>query len=78
MTLRGEVLPVGGIREKLVAARRAGVHTIVVPARNRADVLETPAQVRDKLTFVYAEHYQDVLEAALGRRTPSKAESKRK
>lgn len=64
MTLRGEILPVGGIREKVVAARRAGVRTVIVPERNRADVEEIPQEVRAKLTFVFAANYEDVLAAA--------------
>lgn len=60
MTLRGEVLPVGGIREKVVAARRAGVRTVIVPERNRADVEQIPEEVRSEITFVYASHYDDV------------------
>lgn len=66
MTLRGEVLPVGGIREKVVAARRAGVTTVIVPARNRADVLEIPKAVTKTLKFVYAEQFDDVQQAAIG------------
>ena len=65
MTLRGEVLPVGGVREKVVAARRAGIRTVVLPARNKADVEEIPAGVRAKVRFVYAADYRDVLAAAL-------------
>lgn len=65
MTLRGEVLAVGGIREKVVAARRAGVRTVIVPARNRADVERIPETVRDKLSFVFAESFDDVQQAAL-------------
>ncbi len=63
MTLRGEVLPVGGIREKVIAAHRAGVRTVIVPERNRADVAEIPEVARRGLTFVYAKHYDQVLEA---------------
>lgn len=64
MTLRGEVLPVGGIREKVVAARRAGVRRVILPARNRADVEEIPVEVREKLEFVFATTFEDVAEAA--------------
>ncbi len=64
ITLRGEVLPVGGIREKVVAARRAGIRTVVLPERNRADVEEIPAEVREHITFVYASHYDDVAAVA--------------
>jgi ATP-dependent Lon protease len=66
LTLRGEVLPVGGIREKVVAARRFGVKTVLVPARNEADVLEIPEDVRAELRFVYAKTYDDVLAEVFG------------
>jgi ATP-dependent Lon protease len=64
ITLRGEVLPVGGIREKVVAARRAGIRTVVLPARNQADVAEIPDIVRQKITFVFAKDFADVMAAA--------------
>ncbi len=67
MTLRGEVLPVGGIREKVVAARRFGVNTVILPERNRADVAEIPSEVREKVEFVFASRYEQVLDAAFGR-----------
>ena len=64
MTLRGEVLPVGGIREKVVAARRAGVRHIIVPERNRADVEEIPEGLRKQIQFYFASDYKQVLEVA--------------
>ena len=64
MTLRGEVLPVGGVREKVVAARRFGVRTVILPERNRADVEEIPTEVREKVEFVFASRYEQVLAAA--------------
>lgn len=64
MTLRGEVLPVGGIREKVVAARRMGIKTVILPERNHADVEEIPEEVRKGLRFVYASTYEDVRAAA--------------
>ena len=66
MTLRGEVLPVGGIREKVVAARRAGVRHIIVPERNRADVEEIPEGLRKQIQFYFASDYQQVLAVAFG------------
>lgn len=65
MTLRGEVLPVGGIREKVVAARRSGIRTVILPERNRADVEEIPDEVRRSVNFIYAAVFDDVLKAAL-------------
>lgn len=64
MTLRGDVLPVGGIREKVVAARRAGVRVVILPERNRADIEEIPADIRAKLEVVFASSYEDVLRKA--------------
>ncbi len=66
ISLRGLVLPVGGIKEKCVAAARAGIRTILLPARNRKDLEEIPQSARDKLQFVWLEHVDDALYAALG------------
>ena len=65
VTLRGRVLPVGGIREKLVAAHRAGIRTIILPAGNRKDEVDLPARVRDDLSLHYVEHIDEVLAIAL-------------
>jgi ATP-dependent Lon protease len=67
VTLRGEVLPVGGIREKVVAARRAGIKTIVLPQRNLRDVDEIPADVRKGLVFVPVSTIDELLDATLER-----------
>jgi ATP-dependent Lon protease len=65
ITLRGRVLPVGGLKEKILAAHRAGIKTFVLPMRNRKDLEEVPAGVRQALTFIFAEEMTDVLSAAL-------------
>jgi ATP-dependent Lon protease len=65
ISLRGLVLPVGGIREKCVAAARAGIRTVILPARNRRDYEEIPESARKLLEFVWAERIEDVLERAL-------------
>ncbi|CAN5842625.1 endopeptidase La [soil metagenome] len=65
ITLSGQVLPVGGIKEKLVAARRSDVKTVILPARNREHVEEVDATLLEGLEFVYAETIDDVLSAAL-------------
>ncbi|CAA9563161.1 MAG: ATP-dependent protease La Type I [uncultured Thermomicrobiales bacterium] len=65
ITLRGQVLPVGGIKEKALAARRAGVTTIVLPKRNEVDLDEAPQVLKDEMTFVFAETLDDVLAAAM-------------
>jgi ATP-dependent Lon protease len=66
ITLRGRVLPVGGLREKILAAHRAGIKTFVLPDKNRKDLEEVPAAVRRGLRFVFAEEMSRVLEAAMG------------
>ena len=65
ISLRGLVLPVGGIKEKVVAAARAGIHTVILPARNRKDFEDIPESARQQLQFVWAERVEDVLAAAL-------------
>jgi len=65
ISLRGLVLPVGGIKEKVIAAARAGLKTVILPARNRRDFEDIPESVRNALQFVWAERVEDVLEHAL-------------
>jgi ATP-dependent Lon protease len=65
ISLRGVVLPVGGIKEKCVAAARAGIRTVILPARNRRDLDDIPESVRTRLEFVWAEKIEDVLARAL-------------
>ncbi len=65
ISLRGVVLPVGGIKEKVVAADRAGIRTVILPARNRRDLEDIPESVRNRLEFVWAEKIDDVLARAL-------------
>ncbi len=66
ISLRGLVLPVGGIREKVIAAAAAGITRVMLPARNRRDYDEIPQEVRDKLEFVWLERVDDAVAAALG------------
>ena len=65
ITLRGQVLPIGGVKEKVLAAHRAGVKTVVLPARNKPDLAEVPTDVRAGLRFILATRVEDVLAAAL-------------
>jgi ATP-dependent Lon protease len=65
MTLKGEVLPVGGIREKILAAYSAGVKTVILPHKNQSDISEIPPHTIKGLSFVYAKQYQDVYNAVL-------------
>jgi len=65
ITLTGKVLPVGGIKEKALAAMRAGIETIIIPWKNQKDVLEIPAHYRKKLNFIPVKNIQEVLSIAL-------------
>jgi ATP-dependent Lon protease len=65
ISLRGLVLPVGGIKEKVVAAAGAGLATVILPARNRKDYEDIPEAARNKLGFVWAERVEEVIDAAL-------------
>jgi ATP-dependent Lon protease len=65
ITLRGNVLPVGGIKEKVLAARRARVTTIVLPQQNRRDLEEVPKELQKEITFVFVESVRQALKAAL-------------
>jgi ATP-dependent Lon protease len=65
VTLTGLVLPVGGIKEKVLAARRAGMKQVVLPADNEQDLRDLPDNVREEMQFVFAERVEDVLAAAL-------------
>ena len=71
ITLRGKVLPVGGIKEKVLAAHRAGIRTVVLPARNERDVEDVPEELRRQLGFVFVDDAAEVLRHAL---TPAAAE----
>ena len=65
ITLSGLVLPVGGIREKALAARRHGIKTFILPKRNEPDLAELPPEVKSDMTFVPVDTLEDVLRVAL-------------
>lgn len=65
ITLTGEVLPIGGVKEKVLAANQFGIKQILLPEKNKRDLEELPASVRDKLHFVYVKNVDDVLNHAL-------------
>jgi ATP-dependent Lon protease len=75
ITLRGQVLPVGGIKEKVLAAHRSGLKTVILPKRNEADLEDLPEEVRESIQFVFVESVDEVLEAAL---EPASRKPKRK
>jgi ATP-dependent Lon protease len=65
ITLRGRVLPVGGIKEKIIAAHRAGIYEVILPAENEPDLEDIPEHVRAQLTFHLVRHMDEVLPFAL-------------
>ncbi len=73
ITIRGRVLPIGGLREKTMAAMRAGVKTVIIPADNEADLAEIDQTVRAALNFVPTDHVDKVLDVALVRQSPEPA-----
>ncbi len=77
ITLRGMVLPVGGIKEKVLAAHRAGIKTVILPARNQPDLEEVPDKVKKALEFVFAENMDQVIRSALVRPTARRAGRRR-
>ena len=78
ITLRGEVLPIGGVKEKTLAARRAGIATVLLPAQNERDLAEIPEDLRRDLKFVFVERADQVLEAALLRARTQRAAAPRR
>ncbi len=64
ITLRGHVLPVGGIKEKILAAHRAGIREVILPAQNAKDLEDIPQNVKEEMTFHFVERMDEVLELA--------------
>jgi ATP-dependent Lon protease len=65
ITLRGEVLPIGGLKEKLLAAHRGGIETVLIPDENKKDLAEIPKNIKDKLNILPVKWIDQVLELAL-------------
>ena len=70
ITLRGRVLPIGGLKEKAMGALRAGIHTVIIPAKNKKDLSEIPANVRRKIEFIPVSNMDEVLTIALEKAKP--------
>ena len=73
VTLTGQVLPIGGLKEKTLAAQRAGITTVIMPSRNEADLEDVPEELRKGMTFVPVDRVEQVWEAAMGLRLDGKA-----
>jgi ATP-dependent Lon protease len=65
ITLRGKVLPVGGIKEKVLAAHRSGIKTVILPKRNQVDIDEIPEEIREEMEFVYTDSVKEVIQKSL-------------
>jgi ATP-dependent Lon protease len=65
VTLQGQVLPIGGVKQKVLAAHRHGLRTIILPQANEVDLDDVPREIRNDLSFVLVEHLDEVLKTAL-------------
>ena len=72
ISLRGLVLPIGGVKEKVLAALRAGITTVMLPGRNQRDLEDIPADARERLKIVWVDSVDDAVAVAL---SPAKAEA---
>lgn len=80
ITLRGQVLPIGGVKEKVLAAHRNGLKTVILPKRNEQDIADVPDEIKQSMKFVFVETVDDVLNSALvaNHKTPAKKNSKKR
>jgi ATP-dependent Lon protease len=65
ITLRGRVLPIGGVKEKLLAAHRGGIKTVILPQENEKDLAEVPAKIKNSLRFHFVQHMDEVMALAI-------------
>ncbi len=72
ITLRGNVLPIGGVKEKVLAAQRAGVRKMILPAPNKKDLIDIPPKIRKEMEFIFVDEIKDVFENALVKRPDEK------
>jgi ATP-dependent Lon protease len=72
ITLRGQVLAIGGVKEKVLAAHRNGLTTVILPKRNEQDLDDVPEEIRNSMKFIFAESVEDVIDAALEKAKPAK------
>ncbi len=78
ITLRGQVLAIGGVKEKVLAAHRNGLTTVILPKRNEQDLDDVPEEIRNSMKFIFAESVEDVIDAALEKAKSAKKQSARK
>lgn len=76
ISLRGLVLPVGGIKEKVLAARRAGIARVLIPELNRKDLEDIPEEVRAKMDFMFLEHVDQALQHTLEASAPKEEKNR--
>ena len=76
VTLRGRVLPIGGLKDKALAALRAGINKVIIPFENQKDLVEIPEELRKKITFYPVKHMDEVIELTLGKMTAGKVPAK--
>ncbi len=73
ITLRGKVMPIGGVKEKVLAARRAGIKTVILPEKNKNDLDDVPEDLRKEMKFIFVDTIDQVIDAALDRRKVNNA-----
>jgi len=78
ITLRGQVLAIGGVKEKVLAAHRNGLTTVILPKRNEQDIDDVPDEIRSTMKFIFAETVEDVINAALEKAKPEKKQVAKK
>ena len=78
ITLRGKVLPVGGIKEKVLAAKRAGITTVILPKKNEKDLIDVPEKAKKDLSFKLVERVDEILPIVFETKIKSKSKKKGK
>ena len=78
ITLRGQVLAIGGVKEKVLAAHRNGLTTVILPKRNEQDIDDVPDEIRNSMKFIFAESVEDVIDAALEKAKPAEKDKSKK
>ena len=77
LTLRGEILPIGGLKEKALAAYRAGVETLILPRENQKDMVEIPDEIKNKVRFVFVKTMDEALELALDKKRKTESQKRK-